>query len=376
MGINLAMPGAGMGFPMGGFDDDDDDMMDMDDHRPFDGIWSDVLHVVSSEVMDMPALSEGDRILLPPSALDTIMRLVPSSRMPKPMLFSLAIAGSDKPLRHAGVLEFSAPEGSVVVPLWIMKAMGVGDADACIVSSATLPKGTFAKLQPLSEEFVTLEDPKGTLERAITSSFTTLNKGDSIVVPVMGLEIEVFVVELQPADAVCVIDTELEVDFVRSVINEEEQINRAAELEQERMIEAQAAAALAQAQQAAEDAAKAKEAEEAAAAKAAAEAQTAAAREVTAAALPEEPAAGADVTTVLVRMPEGPRISRRFAKGDPLSLVRTWVVASSPAERPMAKFELVSNYPRFAASEANASTTIEAAGLHPQATFFVNELSE
>ena len=51
-------------------------------------------------------------------------------------------------------------------------------------------------------------------------------------------------------------------------------------------------------------------------------------------------------------------------------------MASSPAERPMAKFELVSNYPRFAASEANASTTIEAAGLHPQATFFVNELSE
>ena len=146
-------------------------------------------------------------------------------------------------------------------------------------------------------------------------------------------------------------------------------------LEQERMIEAQAAAALAQAQQAAEDAAKAKEAEEAAAAKAAAEAQTAAAREVTAAALPEEPAAGADVTTVLVRMPEGPRISRRFAKGDPLSLVRTWVVASSPAERPMAKFELVSNYPRFVAAESNAQQTLEEAGLHPQATLFVKVAS-
>jgi ubiquitin fusion degradation protein 1 len=112
------------------------------------------------------------------------------------MLFSLTIAGSDLRPRHAGVLEFSAPEGTVVVPLWIMRAMGVADADSLIVSSASLPKGTFAKLQPLSEEFVTLTDPKATLERAIESTFTTLNKGDSIVVPVDGLE-----VRAQPSSA-------------------------------------------------------------------------------------------------------------------------------------------------------------------------------
>jgi len=363
-----------MGFP-GAFDDDDG--MDVDvPARPFEGVWSELLQVVSSEVMDMRGLSEGDRILLPPSALETLMRLVPSSQMPKPMLFSLTIAGSDLRPRHAGVLEFSAPEGTVVVPLWIMRAMGVADADSLIVSSASLPKGTFAKLQPLSEEFVTLTDPKATLERAIESTFTTLNKGDSIVVPVDGLEIEVFVVELQPADAVCVIDTELSVDFVRSVINEEEQLERAQQLEQERRLEEQAAKAIAEAQAAAEAAAAAKAAEEAAEAKAAAEAQTAAAREETANALPPEPAAGADVTTVLVRMPDGPRISRRFAKDTALALVRTWVEASSPAARAMARFELVSNYPRFAASAANADKTLDEAGMHPQATFFVNELSE
>ena len=51
----------------------------------------------------------------------------------------------------------------MVVPLWLMRAMGASDSDSIIVTSATLPKGTFAKLQPLSEEFATLEDPKGTL---------------------------------------------------------------------------------------------------------------------------------------------------------------------------------------------------------------------
>ena len=75
-------------------------------------------------------------------------------------------------------------------------------------------------------------------------------------------------------------------------------------------------------------------------------------------------------------MPHGPAINRRFAKDAPLALVRTWVEASSPPERPMATFELVSNFPRFAASAANAATTLDAAGLHPQVTFMVNEISQ
>eukprot|EP00965_Chrysotila_dentata_P177762 5871919-Pleurochrysis_carterae.AAC.1 len=41
-------------------------------------------------------------------------------------------------------------------------------------------------------------------------------------------------------------------------------------------------------------------------------------REESTASLPPEPEAGADVTTVLVRMPDGPRISRRFHKLTPL----------------------------------------------------------
>ena len=119
---------------------------------------------------------------------------------------------------HQGQTICITPDGE----MWIW---GVSDGDMLVVESATLPKGTFAKLQPLSEEFATLEDPKGTLERCITGVFTTLSKGDSIIVPVehLGLEVEVFVVDLQPEDAVCVVDTELEVDFAASVINEEEQ---------------------------------------------------------------------------------------------------------------------------------------------------------
>ncbi len=91
--------------------------------------------------------------------------------------------------------------------------------------------------------------------------------------------------------------------------------------------------------------------------------------------LPPEPPTSADATIVLVRMPDGPRISRRFAKDTPLQIVRTWVVGASPPERPMRDFELVSNYPRFAATAANQALTLDSSGLHPQATLFVRDLA-
>jgi len=49
------------------------------------------------------------------------------------------------------------------------------------------------------------------------------------------------------------------------------------------------------------------------------------------------------------------------------------VAAAAAVDRPMSDFELVSNYPRFVASEDNAGQTLDEAGLHPQATFFVKE---
>ena len=42
----------------------------------------------------------------------------------------------------------------------------------------------------------------------------------------------------------------------------------------------------------------------------------------------------------------------------------------------MAAFELVSNYPRFVGGEANAGLSLDEAGLHPQATFFVKETAD
>ena len=270
-------------------------------------------------------------------------------------------------------------QGAVVVPLWIMRALGVTDGTELLVQTIELPRGSFAKLQPLTDEFATsIADHKAALEAALMHTYTTLSKGDSILLKQDGQEIEMFVLEVQPADAVCIVDTELEVDFAMNVSAESAEIQREIQQAQEASLRVAAEQAASERQAAAEQSAR----EAAAAAEAACEAQereAQARREArgdAAAALPAEPAAGEGVTTVLVRMPDGPRISRRFDKAAPLRLVRRWVEASSPAEMRMVAFELVSTYPRFVATEDNAEQTLEQAGLHPQATMFVKEPAE
>jgi len=330
--------------------------------------------------MDIDGLSKGDKVLLPPSTLQQLMNKVPSSQMPQPMLFKISVAGTNSSGKHVGVLEFSAPEGTVVVPLWVMRSLGISDGTEMLVETAELPRGTFAKLQPLSEDFCELQDPKGTLERAISGVYSTLTKGDAISMWHDGKELELFVIELQPADAVCVVETELEVDFAPAYINEEEQRRRAEALAEEmRLREAEEqrqfdeAVAAAAADAAAAEEARRLAAEQEALALAAARKS---AREEAAAALAAEPPPSAEATTVLVRMPDGPRISRRFLKNTSLQAVRDWVEASSPPERPMRAFDLVSNFPRFVASLQNADLTLDSSKLHPQATFFVKEHAE
>ena len=238
------------------------------------GLWSAPLQCVSAEAFERPP--EGDKVLLPPSALEKLMELIPQEHMPQPLLFRISVLGTAGAGKHVGVLEFSAPEGCVVVPLWIMRSLGANDGDEMFVGTAELPKGSFAKLQPLSSEFAQLDvSPKELLERTLAGTYTTLATGDSIAVNYGGMMLELFVLELQegggpgrpgrPANAVCIIDADLEVDFEASAVMSEEELRRRAEAEAAVQAQAEAAVAAARAQEEAAEAARRAEAEAAAA---------------------------------------------------------------------------------------------------------------
>lgn len=162
------------------------------------------------------------------------------------------------------------------------------------------------------------------------------------------------------------IETELKVEFERAVINAEEQKKRQEELtrqEEARVRELQEAEA--RREQAVEAA---READVAAAAVARRERRLA-----KAATLPAEPETKADATRVLVRMPNGQRLNRRFPRTSTLQSVFDWVESSDPD---IYELELVSSYPKRVFGAANCGETLETLGLHPDATLFTKEVRE
>src|ERR1700761_1075174 len=61
-------------------------------------------------------VERGGKIIMPPSALDTLTRL----NIQYPMLFKLTNNRHQR-FTHCGVLEFVADEGKVYLPYWMMR---------------------------------------------------------------------------------------------------------------------------------------------------------------------------------------------------------------------------------------------------------------
>ncbi|GFZ20922.1 ubiquitin fusion degradation UFD1 family protein [Actinidia rufa] len=55
-----------------------------------------------------------------------------------------------KRVSHCGVLEFSAEEGFVLLPDWMMKNLNLEEGQLVTLENTTLPKGTYMKIQPHS----------------------------------------------------------------------------------------------------------------------------------------------------------------------------------------------------------------------------------
>ena len=76
---------------------------------------------------------------------------------------------------------------------------------------------------------------------------------------------------------------------------------------------------------------------------------------------------------MVVRMPDGQRLSRRFAKTSALQAVVDFVECSDPDIYEGAEFDLVSNYPRKVLTAECREQNLEELGLHPAATLFTKE---
>lgn len=157
--------------------------------------------------LEKPEAERGDKIFLPPSALDRLAQL----HIEYPMLFQIENK-RDKRSTHCGVLEFIADEGVVYLPYWMMQNLLLQEGDIVTLRSATLPKGSFVKLQPHSIDFLDISNPRAVLETTLRN-FSCLTVGDTIPIHYNNKQYFIDIVEAKPSNAISVIETDCNVDF-------------------------------------------------------------------------------------------------------------------------------------------------------------------
>jgi ubiquitin fusion degradation protein 1 len=127
------------------------------------------------------------------------------------MLFQLQ--SPDKgTLTHCGVLEFTAEEGSCVVPFWMMQNLLIEEGAILTVTNVSLPKASFVKFQAQHVDFLEISNPRAVLEHALRN-FSCITKGDVICVPYNSKNYHFEIKEVKPQDAACIIETDCNVDF-------------------------------------------------------------------------------------------------------------------------------------------------------------------
>jgi len=163
-------------------------------------------HCYSVSVADKSHLEKGDKILMPPSAFDTLARL----QVDYPMLFKLSTNSNQH--THCGVLEFTAEEGTCYIPFWMMQNLLIEEGTVISVTNVSLPKATFIKLQPQHVDFLEISNPRAVLEHALRN-FSCVTAGDVIQIPYNNKNYQFELKEVKPQDAVCIIETDCNLDF-------------------------------------------------------------------------------------------------------------------------------------------------------------------
>lgn len=170
-------------------------------------------------------LNDGDKIILPASALEQLLLKVGNSgNLPSPLTFELRHPHSNETI-HCGVKEFSSLGNTTQLPTWIMSVLGLQQGDHVLIKLVILPKGTWTSLQPVSADYRQIADYRAALEAHLRGHYNTLTKGQLLSCRYGGRTYQFKVLDLKPQDAVSVTDTDLEVDIKHDELKDDVQNN-------------------------------------------------------------------------------------------------------------------------------------------------------
>jgi len=163
-------------------------------------------------------LESGDKIVMPASALEELSRM----NIQFPIMFEIAHDSTILPKKsHCSVMEFTAPEGSVYLPIWMIDNLGLDPQGDSVVELTTvnLAKGTFVQFQAHETKFAMLQNPRVVLEKNLRG-YSCLTVGDTIQVEFASHIYKLDVTEVKPSiargnapPAIGIIETDIKVDF-------------------------------------------------------------------------------------------------------------------------------------------------------------------
>lgn len=179
--------------------------------RPQNHVFETQYQCFSMAIIDKSHLDDGDKILLPPSALNTLSRM----EVEFPMLFELRNDRQGKKT-HCGVTEFTAEEGKCHLPFFMMQNLMIEEGSIINVKNISLPKATFLKVQAQSVDFLDISNPRAVLEFTLRK-YTCVTEGDQLVLPHLGKFFFLNILEVKPNGAASIVETDVEIDFAEPI---------------------------------------------------------------------------------------------------------------------------------------------------------------
>ncbi|SCN44694.1 ubiquitin fusion degradation protein 1, putative [Plasmodium malariae] len=158
----------------------------------------------------------SDKVILPVSILKTLEKGTYRNEVEFPYSFSLKNVENNY-ITHACVLEFSSNEGIILVSENIKENLGIIATSGIIrllVTYANLPKCDFIKFESLNENINDIKFMKNLLENELSINYSTLTLGDHVHIN----HLNFYVSELEPDNAVSLINTDIVVDICKRKI--------------------------------------------------------------------------------------------------------------------------------------------------------------
>lgn len=163
--------------------------------------------VYSPVFIDREDIKKGNKIILPPSALNELARL----HITYPMQFRI-VNPIMKKKTFCGVLEFVAEEGRCYMPRWMMENLMLDDGAEVILTNVTLNKGSHIKIQPHKTAFIDLSNPKTILENELTN-YSCLQEGEDINISYQGIDYLIRILECKPDKQISIVEADLNLEF-------------------------------------------------------------------------------------------------------------------------------------------------------------------